>query len=200
MNDAQELANLLDDAISMLKSGVVDDIENIATVADLKRSLTKSYTDRQDELKNIIQNLAQEVHALDVAANSTHHDEFLVAFSTLQQRRKFLMEEISRVESEAERQSQRIVSAKQEAIEVDRKLQEAQRIHAIDIPFTQKTLALYCTMSGIRWDYDAATVKGMIFGKSDIVPFDMNPNEKDPVEIANDLWELIDASNKPVEI
>jgi hypothetical protein len=39
---------------------------------------------------------------LDVAANSTHHDEFVVAFSTLQQRRKFLMDEISRVESEAE--------------------------------------------------------------------------------------------------
>jgi hypothetical protein len=57
MNDAQELANLLDDAISMLKSGVVDDIENIATVADLKRSLTKSYTDRQEELKNIIQSM-----------------------------------------------------------------------------------------------------------------------------------------------
>jgi hypothetical protein len=35
------------------------------------------------------------------------------------------------------RQGQRIVAAKQEAIEVDRKLQESQRIHAIDIPFTQ---------------------------------------------------------------
>lgn len=64
MNDAQELVNLLDDAISLLKTAVVDDIENIRAVSDVKTELYKGCADRQQALRNIIKSTSNLLHFL----------------------------------------------------------------------------------------------------------------------------------------
>lgn len=82
-------------------------------------------------------------------------------------------------------------------------------------------LSLYCTMSGIKWDYDVSTVKGgmsqclrlispklltvsnfraVIYGQADAIPFDINPNEMSQVEVTSQLWKLIDQSHEVIEV
>lgn len=80
MSEAQELANLLEDAISVLKTAVADDIENIRAVAEVKHELYKSYIDRQESLKNILRSTFWNIPALKLNPGAPHGRD-LIPFS-----------------------------------------------------------------------------------------------------------------------
>uniref|UniRef100_H3HC33 Kinetochore protein Spc24 n=1 Tax=Phytophthora ramorum TaxID=164328 RepID=H3HC33_PHYRM len=65
--------------------------------------------------------------------------------------------------------------------------------HQNDIPLAKNKMALYASVTGIRWDFSAPKVVGDIHvpAKQRIIPFEMDP-AMDHFTAANALWDKID--------
>jgi len=64
------------------------------------------------------------------------------------------------------------------------------------LPVQKGLLALYVNVTNVRFDYDAANVKGIVFpaeGEEDVTPrsFDIDPSSMSEFDLTNKLWDLI---------
>lgn len=167
--------------------------------------VTAIYTRSQTDIRNSIRELAKQVCGDDgaisrmeggpVAAVAVHQDQMSklnIEGATATQAVEALKAEENRQRSQVKAFEDAITSAESEKVELEAK-REA------DIPRVKHCISLYTNVTSIRWDEQSSTgaVSGYILPPNGgaMKSFDFKPTEASKFEIANRLWDLIDAAS-----
>ena len=105
------------------------------------------------------------------------------------------MEHIEKLEADV-KVFEKNITDKEDAIkELKGKATEVKNNCEKILPQTKYNFSLYTNVSHIRWDYECEEdqVKGFVASLNDVKPFCVSKSEKSKYDIANYLWDLMEA-------
>ena len=111
-------------------------------------------------------------------------------------------ENIRRLVLETDGVRQRIAASESKAAELSAHEQQLKQQESVEVKRARHTISLYANISSIRWDYSSAAIKGWVTaangggatgGGGGMKAFEMEPNRHTDFQVANYLWDLMDA-------
>jgi len=153
---------------------------------------------RELEIKDVVRALQSKVEDQErQVENDSAVKECLGKLEAAEGRRQQLVAKLEALGNEKEASLADIAEIRREAEQLKMRRNEVEKDMAEHIPVQKGLLALYVNITNLRFDYDAANVKGIVVppeGEEDIDPrpFDLDPSSLSEFELTNRLWDLID--------
>lgn len=188
--EALETAN---EIITVLSSA--EDEESLEKVAKINVDVDEERSHQQESVKETLRALSkilaekeEEEKASEADENSKRVESLLTEKSTTAQHIEKLEADVKVFEKNITEKEDEIKELKVKATEVKNNSEEV-------LPQTKYNFSLYTNVSHIRWDYESedGQVKGFVASLNDVKPFCLKKSEKSNYDIANYLWDLMEA-------
>ena len=189
----KEALNTANEVITVLSSAEEEEaLEKTAEICDEVHEV-RSLQDENikaaiRELSKILAEKEEEEKASKIVENSG-------GVETLQVEKNTTIQHIEKLEADVKVFEKRITENEGEINDFKDKAAEVKNNSEEILPQTKYNFSLYSNVSHIRWDYECedGLVKGFVASLSDVKPFCLRKSEKSKYDIANCLWELMEA-------
>eukprot|EP00007_Cunea_sp_BSH-02190019_P009621 CAMPEP_0174241094 /NCGR_PEP_ID=MMETSP0417-20130205/21766_1 /TAXON_ID=242541 /ORGANISM="Mayorella sp, Strain BSH-02190019" /LENGTH=191 /DNA_ID=CAMNT_0015320289 /DNA_START=59 /DNA_END=630 /DNA_ORIENTATION=- len=162
-----------------------------ATVADtkvLEHSIHEHFEQKEQEIKATI-------HALTCDIKQQETSPEMEELNTIREKSEWLANEAvssAQAVKEMEKEQKELEARLQQlSVENEKLVQSEKQLRSetiVDAPKVAHSLSLYKNISRVKWDYDAASMKGVITRRTEVYPFNYPEANYDSI---NTLWDLI---------
>jgi len=191
IREAQETAN---EIITVLSSE--EDEESLQKVAKIYGEAHEERSVRQDSVKETLLALSKILAEKEEEEKASKIDENSKGLESLQTEKSTTKQHIEKLEADVKVFEKNITEKEGEirALKVKATAEVKNNSEEV-LPQTKYNFSLYSNVSHIRWDYecDEDQVKGFVASLNDVKPFCLSKSEKSNYDIANYLWDLMEA-------
>ena len=187
---AQETAS---EIITVLSSA--EDEEALKKVAQICSEVCEERSHHQDNVKETLRALSKILAAKEEEEKASKVDENSKGVESLHTEKIATIQHIEKLEADV-KVFEKNITDKEDAIKgLKVKATEVKNNCEEILPQTKYNFSLYTNVSHIRWDYECEEdqVKGFVASLNDVKPFCVSKSEKSKFDIANYLWDLMEA-------
>lgn len=190
IREAQETAN---EIITVLSSE--EDEESLEMVAKIYGEVHEERSVRRDSVKETLLALSKILAEKEEEEKASKIDENSKGLESLQIEKSTTKQHIEKLEADVKVFEKNITEKEGEIKALKVKATEVKNNSEEVLPQTKYNFSLYSNVSHIRWDYecDEDQVKGFVASLNDVKPFCLSKSEKSNYDIADYLWDLMEA-------
>lgn len=181
------------EVITVLSSA--EDEETLEKVAHVYDQVHEERLQEEDSVQETLRALSKILAVKEEEVKASTIDENSKRMESLQTEKNTTTQHIEKLEADVKVFEKNIIDKEDEIKELKINASKVKNNCEVVLAQTKYNFSLYTNVSHIRWDYESGEdqVKGFVASLNDVKPFCLNKSEMSKYNVANYLWDLMEA-------